>query len=384
VPRVVTLSNPPTREPSAVDVPLDRLVDGVRRARGLGAEMLLAQNIGGSTPGLEDLRPRLGPTFNEGLAPRLINGGWRFATPKGDVAIQGPFLAARGFSEGYAAVRVEEGWTFVNRHGVRLTRQTFDKVDDFEGGRARVWVGQQQQWLKASGELERVAERRLPAWTPLAVVLIAVGGGVGFFVVKMQASIDDRRKPFLCFSKHELKACQLICQDGDVEACMHHAKMLAQGLHGHAKDPDQATRSLQEACKHDPSAGCTDTMLEGMALHGEGLLDDRQATRLLITSCAKGRLSDTSCQLAISRAVRLRSAAPPLPEMLIKYYHHECTRGFLVVGCADVSTLLLEGWGVPADPERGAEIRAYQCSGSSPIQRHGFKRVPCDQGDVEP
>ena len=63
-----------------------------------------------------------------------------FINTNGQRAFEGEFQNARSFSEGLAAVRLENRWTFIRQSdGVVAFEKDFVSVENFEGGLARVY-----------------------------------------------------------------------------------------------------------------------------------------------------------------------------------------------------------------------------------------------------
>lgn len=79
--------------------------------------------------------------YSEGLAARHFPelNGWAYVDMLGRIALPGPFLEARAFSEKRAAVRTSKGWGFIDREGNSVGPENFERVRDFRNGTAKVW-----------------------------------------------------------------------------------------------------------------------------------------------------------------------------------------------------------------------------------------------------
>lgn len=84
-----------------------------------------------------------GPTGERRLLVPLDFGGrWGYVDESGIPVIYPEFAAARGFSEGLAAVRVVEHWGFIDTEGHFAVNSTYEEVGDFSEGLAAVrWYG---------------------------------------------------------------------------------------------------------------------------------------------------------------------------------------------------------------------------------------------------
>ena len=71
---------------------------------------------------------------------------------RGERVIAPGYDDARAFSEGRAAVRTEGRWGFIDEAGTVLRGPDFDEVEAFEGGVARVWVGELMGYIGTDGQ----------------------------------------------------------------------------------------------------------------------------------------------------------------------------------------------------------------------------------------
>ena len=56
---------------------------------------------------------------------------WGFMAPSGEYAVEPKYQQASYFSNGYARVKINEGWTFINTDGKQLFNHTFKRLGDF-------------------------------------------------------------------------------------------------------------------------------------------------------------------------------------------------------------------------------------------------------------
>lgn len=78
---------------------------------------------------------------SEGLAVAEEFGfGMYYVTMDGETTIEGPFESAKPFSEGYAAVRIDGKWGFIDKNGQLICTPQFSKVGDFFEGYAVVSI----------------------------------------------------------------------------------------------------------------------------------------------------------------------------------------------------------------------------------------------------
>ena len=56
---------------------------------------------------------------------------WGFIAPSGEYVVEPKYQQASYFSNGYARVKINEGWTFINTDGEQLFNHTFERLGDF-------------------------------------------------------------------------------------------------------------------------------------------------------------------------------------------------------------------------------------------------------------
>src|SRR5687767_12537187 len=64
---------------------------------------------------------------------------------------QNQFDTIRSYSEGFAAVKQNGKWGFIDAKGTLVVRVKYDKVDDFSGGLANVWYADELHVVDGNG-----------------------------------------------------------------------------------------------------------------------------------------------------------------------------------------------------------------------------------------
>lgn len=59
----------------------------------------------------------------------------------------------RCFSEGYAGVKLNDKWGYINIHGEEIIPIIYDEVDEFENGIAQVWLNRTFLYINNKGEV---------------------------------------------------------------------------------------------------------------------------------------------------------------------------------------------------------------------------------------
>src|SRR5688500_8297711 len=76
-----------------------------------------------------------GSKFSEGLATvEVQNKGWGFIDKNGTLVIPPQFESALSFSEGLAAVLLDDKWGFIDKNGILVIENQFDQVAHFSEG----------------------------------------------------------------------------------------------------------------------------------------------------------------------------------------------------------------------------------------------------------
>lgn len=92
--------------------------------------------------------------FSDGLAAVKMNEKWGYINSKGEFQIPAKFFLAEPFSEGMAFVLGEEGgrWDIIDKQGRYVTRVTFEKHDPFSEGMAVVQVNGKYGFINKEGD----------------------------------------------------------------------------------------------------------------------------------------------------------------------------------------------------------------------------------------
>jgi TPR repeat protein len=127
----------------------------------------------------------------------------------------------------------------------------------------------------------------------------------------------DRAVPFAyyessCASRTE--ACEESCRGGDPNACFARGR-----LHQVAGDAEAADLFFELACERGSMLGCT------------------------------------------NRAAGILLAAPPTDDCLARVFERTCAAGE-PWGCGMLGVVLVQGWGVPRDAERGRRVLTEACT----------------------
>lgn len=84
------------------------------------------------------------------------NRGFFYINKKGEVIIKGKFQSASGFSEGLAAVELNNGWSFIDKNGAVAIRTNFSEsavLGDFCGGLASVNFDHGAKFIDKTGQI---------------------------------------------------------------------------------------------------------------------------------------------------------------------------------------------------------------------------------------
>ena len=87
-------------------------------------------------------------------------GMWGYIDTTGAFTINPIFNEAKGFSEGFAPVRIGKRWGYIDRNGRYLFKPQFSFAGAFHGGYARVRIGRNQEvhpqrsaWINRLGDI---------------------------------------------------------------------------------------------------------------------------------------------------------------------------------------------------------------------------------------
>ncbi|MEM8978703.1 MAG: WG repeat-containing protein [Pseudomonadota bacterium] len=97
---------------------------------------------------------RIKPMVN-GLAPiQMSDGQWAMLHKRtGSLVFKGRFDEIRSMQEGFAAVKLDGLWGYINRQGKMVVPPTYDRAFDFSGGYATVRSGNLRGFLKIEDDL---------------------------------------------------------------------------------------------------------------------------------------------------------------------------------------------------------------------------------------
>ena len=92
--------------------------------------------------------------FRDGFARVKVNSKYNFINKNGEIAFNQWFDWVGGFQNGFTQVKLKDKWNFINTAGEYLTDQWFDWVGDFEEGFARVQLnGKNWNYINTEGKL---------------------------------------------------------------------------------------------------------------------------------------------------------------------------------------------------------------------------------------
>ncbi|MBA3871042.1 MAG: WG repeat-containing protein [Anaerolineae bacterium] len=91
--------------------------------------------------------------FSEGFAAVKLDSRWGYIDRAGTMVIPPTYVSDRSFSGGLAAVKINDKWGFIDPTGKIVSQPTFDKVSDYRDGAA--WVLVQGKWgmIDAQGKI---------------------------------------------------------------------------------------------------------------------------------------------------------------------------------------------------------------------------------------
>ncbi len=139
--------------------------------------------------------------FSEGLAAVRVNDLWGYIDRSGNVVIEPQFDAAEAFVGGLAAIKVVDSWGRVNRDGDIVVTPQFDFLGRFSDGLARVKVG--TDWRVADLSQLQAMGPDLPRWRHLSGnrIEIATEGKWGFVDESGAYVVDPVYEDALPFSE---------------------------------------------------------------------------------------------------------------------------------------------------------------------------------------
>ena len=90
--------------------------------------------------------------FNEGYAKVKLNRKWNFINTDGKIISDTWFDLVYNFDEGYAAVQLDDKWNFINTGGKLLTDTWFNRVYNFDDGYASVLLDDKCNFIDKNGK----------------------------------------------------------------------------------------------------------------------------------------------------------------------------------------------------------------------------------------
>jgi hypothetical protein len=90
--------------------------------------------------------------FSEGYATVKLNGKWNFIDKKGKILCDQWYYWADYFNEGFATVELNGKWNFINKKGKTLSRQWFDWIGNFHDGYAKVNLNGKWNFINTKGK----------------------------------------------------------------------------------------------------------------------------------------------------------------------------------------------------------------------------------------
>ena len=91
--------------------------------------------------------------FTEGFARVKLNDEWNFINTEGQIAFKQWFDRVGEFTEGFAQVKLNDKWNFINPKGQIAFKQWFDWVGNFNEGFATVKLNGKWNFINTKGQL---------------------------------------------------------------------------------------------------------------------------------------------------------------------------------------------------------------------------------------
>lgn len=91
--------------------------------------------------------------FNDGFAAVRLNGKWNFINHDGQILSKQWFEKVGDFIEGFGRVQLNGKWNFINVEGQLLSEQWFDGVQNFVNGFAIVRLNDKRNFINTKGQL---------------------------------------------------------------------------------------------------------------------------------------------------------------------------------------------------------------------------------------
>ena len=91
--------------------------------------------------------------FREGFAAVKLNGKWNFINKEGNLLSEKWFDDCFGFNEGFARVKLNNKWNYLDKGGKFLSDQWFDDCGYFNKGYASVKLDGKYNYINQEGKL---------------------------------------------------------------------------------------------------------------------------------------------------------------------------------------------------------------------------------------
>ena len=92
-------------------------------------------------------------SFSEGFAWVRLNDKWNFLNPDGKLISDQWFDWVGDFCNDFARVRLNSTWNFLNTNGKLISEQWFDEIDNFKNGFARVELNDKWNFINTDGKI---------------------------------------------------------------------------------------------------------------------------------------------------------------------------------------------------------------------------------------
>ena len=89
--------------------------------------------------------------FKEGFAAVKKDGKWGYINTKGEQIVECKFDGVGDFNEGFAAVKKDDRWGYINTKGEQIVKCKFDGVGDFNEGFAAVKKDRKWGYINTKG-----------------------------------------------------------------------------------------------------------------------------------------------------------------------------------------------------------------------------------------
>src|SRR5574344_1970326 len=91
--------------------------------------------------------------FSDGFARVKLENKWNFINKEGKIIFKQWFDNVDNFLDGFARVKLENKWNFINKEGKIIFKQWFDNVDNFSDGFARVKLENKWNFINKEGKI---------------------------------------------------------------------------------------------------------------------------------------------------------------------------------------------------------------------------------------